>query len=358
MSPRSRLARPLSLLAVLATLYLPAAPAEASSFVTIRVDDPPGFGFNDPTPYSGDATNPAATLGEARLRALEAAAAIWANQLDSPVEIEIAARFESLGGSPNGAVLGRGGPEEVYRDFAGAPLPGTWYPSALANKLAGMDLDGGTAPDIVVFFNAEVDGDHVLGSSRFDYGLDSKPSPGDLSFLEVALHEIGHGLGFVSHLDMTTGEKLLGYDDIYMRWAERVGATPPDLPSMTDAQRLDALRSGSELRWVGPAVTAASGSLTAGVDPQGRVELYAPSTISPLSTLHHFATAVEPDELMEPFWRQTVDLCLTLALFEDLGWGPAPSCVTPQDPNPPGLIFEDGFESGDVSQWSNSAGGP
>lgn len=332
------------------------APGESAAFIHVVVEDPPGIGFNDPLPFDAVGGNNASSLGEARLRALEMAASVWAGQLQSPVTIEIAARWEPLGGSPSGARFGTGDREGVFKDFAGAPLAATWYPSALANKLAGDDLDGGTAPDARLVFNLDVDGDYALGSNRFYYGLDGAPPPGDVSFLHVALHQIAHALGFRSELDRTTGEKLLGLDDVFITQIERVGASPPDLPSMTAAERLAALQSGSELRWVGPAVTSSSGFLTAGADPGGRVELYAPPTVN-VATLHHFGTALAPDQLMEPFYGTETDLTLALAAFQDLGWGPAPQCVTPQDPTPPGLIFGDGFESGDLTLWSNSVGG-
>ncbi|MEM7483435.1 MAG: hypothetical protein AAF481_19915 [Acidobacteriota bacterium] len=300
---------------------------EGGTFVSIQIEDPPNHGFHDPAPYHDDSGGSAATLGAARLAALRAAVALWANQIDSPVEIEIAARFEPLGGDAFSGRLGLGGPESMYRDFTGAPQSSTWYPSALANKLAGMDLDGGTASEIQLVFNAEVDGPGVLGSSKFYYGVDGNPPPGDISFLHVALHEIGHGLGFTSVISRSTGAKLLGLDDIFLTWVERAGAVPPDLSSMTDSERLAALRAEGELRWTGPAVTAAAPELplAEGVDADGRVQLHAPQTIS-INSMVHFSSSVEPDELMEPFWRPALDLTLSRALLEDLGWGAAADC--------------------------------
>jgi hypothetical protein len=271
-----RLALPAALALALVSLLGTAPPARAAAYLVLQVDDAPGVGFDDPSPIAPAGGNPATTLGEARLRALEFAAGLWAERLDSPVPIEIAVRFEPLGGTPTFATLGLGGPADVYRDFAGAPQPAAWYPAALANRLAGVDLDGGTGPDLEVVFNLDVDGPEALGPGRFYYGLDGNPPAGDASFVQVALHEIAHGLGFTSQLNLATGAKLLGYDDVYMSWVERSGAVPPDLPSMTDAERLAALRSAPELRWVGTNLAAAAAALTAGADAQGRVELHAP----------------------------------------------------------------------------------
>lgn len=341
----------ISLLALAAAL-LGSTPARASAYLVLRVEDPPGFGFADPSPIAPAGGNPAATIGEARLQALRFAAGLWAQRLDSPVPIEIAVRFEPLGGSAVSATLGLGGPVDVYRDFAGTSQPATWYPAALANRLAGVDLDAGTAPDVEVIFNLDVDGPTALGSGRFYYGLDGHPPAGDVSFVQVALHEIAHGLGFVSQLNRSTGSKLFGYDDVYSSWVERVGAVPPDFPSMSDGERLAALSSGSELRWAGPNVAAAAGGLTAGVDAQGRVELHAPPQVV-LSTLHHFAPALDPDDVMEPFYSgEAWDLTLARALLADLGWGGPPGCLPNVACVEPGVLLSDDFSDGDLGGWT------
>ena len=76
---------------------------------------------------------------EQRLIAFEHAASIWSARLDSTVPIRIRAQFTALAAG----VLGSAGPVPCVRDFPNAPLPGTWYHVALANKLAGVDLISG-----------------------------------------------------------------------------------------------------------------------------------------------------------------------------------------------------------------------
>lgn len=224
--------------------------APAATVVLIN-QDAPGVGLNDRTPVTPVGGNPAATLGAARLAAMRFAASLWAQSLQSEVPIKIEVQFASLGGSNVETSLGQGGPAAVYRDFAGAPLAGTWYPSALANKLAGLDLSGGTSADIGLTFNSDVDQGKVLGGSTFYYGFDNHPATGQVSFLAVASHELGHGLGITSFVDETTGAKFFGYDDVLLRNLVVPGAVPPDLPSMTDGQRLAAFTSGS-LEWPTP----------------------------------------------------------------------------------------------------------
>lgn len=90
----------------------------------------PNVGFNDPTPAAPVGGNTGTTLGEQRLIAFQYAASIWSARLDSNVPIRIRAQFTSLGAG----VLGSAGPVSVVRDFPNAPLAGTWYHVALANK--------------------------------------------------------------------------------------------------------------------------------------------------------------------------------------------------------------------------------
>jgi hypothetical protein len=62
----------------------------------------------------------------------------------------------------------------------------------------------------------------------------------------------------------------------------------------------------------------------AGTDTSGRVYLYAPNPFSQGSSFSHFDTSLTPNALMEPFINDSlnaaVELDLTPALFEDLGW--------------------------------------
>ncbi len=328
-------------------------PAAAATYLVLQVEDAPGEGFYDPSPVTPAGGNPATSLGEARLAALQFAAGLWAERLDSPVPIRLAVRFEPLGGTASAATLGLGGPTAVYRDFENVPQPATWFSAALADLIAGEDLDGGAAPDLEVVFNLDVDGPVALGAGKFYYGFDGHPPVGDVSFVQVALHEIAHGLGFTSMLDLSTGAKLFGYDDVYMSWVERVGAVPPDLPSMTDGERLDALRSGPDLRWVGPRLAEAAAALTAGADAQGRLELYAPAQIT-TSTLRHFAAALTPDDVMEPFYAEGAwDLTLARALLADLGWGGPPGCVEPPGPEL-GIVFIDDALPAGATGWAEN----
>jgi hypothetical protein len=299
--------------------------AYASSLIELENGDGPGEGLNDSTLFEPEGGNPGITLGEARMRAVEFAASLWSSNLDSDVPIRVLVRFDPLGGTSSGALLGLGGSDSVFRDFAGAPRTGVWYPSALADALAGIDLDP-TAPDVELVINVDVDG-FALGTSRFYYGFDAHPSPGDVDLVQVVLHELSHGLGFNTVLDLSTGSKLFGFDDVFMLHLERHGATPPDLASMTDAERRAAFEAGSDLHWTGPSAVLVGSALTAGIDPSGHIQMYAPSPLEPGASVTHFSTALAPDNILEPFYlNTTVDFELVLGLFADLGWTTSAVC--------------------------------
>jgi hypothetical protein len=132
---------------------------------------------------------------EAR-NAFQFAVDIWAGELVSSVPIQIDANFTSLGSN----ILGSAGAVRVFANFDNVPLANTWYPSALANSLAGEDLDD-NSPDI----NANFSNDF-----NFYFGTDGNCPVGKFDFVTVVLHELGHGLGFFSSTEMTGNSGTFG----------------------------------------------------------------------------------------------------------------------------------------------------
>src|SRR5262249_41553325 len=200
--------------------------------------DGPGEGFNDPSPADPASTaggNSGPTLGAQRLIAFQFAANLWGSFLSSPVEIRIDANFDPLTCSAVMAVLGRAGASSVFRDFAGAPLVNTWYPKALADKFAGADLFPGVS-DISARFNSAI-GTTCPFPRVWYYGLDANAPGGQLDFVSVVLHELGHGMGFSSSVDLATGKKFMGLDDVFSRNLED-HSTGKIYPEMTDTERV------------------------------------------------------------------------------------------------------------------------
>jgi FG-GAP-like repeat len=297
-----------------------------TAVITVVNLDGLGEGFNDPSaPDLASTTggNNGATLGAQRFIAFQYAANIWAIRLLSPVEIRVDATFDPLTCGSTSATLGSAGARTAIRDFTGAPVANTWYPVALANSLAGMDLDPASS-DITARFNSSI-GTTCAFPLVWYYGLNADPPPGTLDFVSVVLHELGHGLGFATLVNLQSGAKALGFDDAFSLKLED-HSTGKLYPQMTNAERVIASQNSGNLHWVGANVVAASGTLTAGVHPTGHVQMYAPNPQQPGSSVSHFDTAVSPNELMEPFFAgANHNVALTLELFEDLGWATAPA---------------------------------
>jgi hypothetical protein len=166
--------------------------------MVILNNDPPGQGFNDPTPASPVGGNPGTTLGQQRMHVFRAAADRWQTMLDTDVDILVAARFAPISTddqpcTATQGILGFAGPARWVHSFAAAPKQGVWYPIALANKLAGRDL-APSVPDINVTFNVLVDNNTCLGNTKWYYGLDRNHG-NNIDLFVVVLHELGHGLG-------------------------------------------------------------------------------------------------------------------------------------------------------------------
>jgi MYXO-CTERM domain-containing protein len=199
MSPR----RIALLLAVLS------APAAFGAEVQIRNTNDAGKGFNDPTPTTPVGLNFGTTKGQQALIAFQFAASIWGATLKSAVPIVIDSAFltvqedSRLQCTTTSGVIGFARLASYSSDSA-YPVPGAAYPVALANALLGKDLTPGDA-HIVARFSASVGNQGCLDNQSWYYGLDARESPSQDDLVSVALHEFGHGLGFISFVDAPTG---------------------------------------------------------------------------------------------------------------------------------------------------------
>lgn len=229
--------------------------AWAAADITIVNGDPPGAGFNDPTPVAPVGGNTGATLGAQRLNAFQAAAAKWGATLDSGVPIRVLATWEALPCNDSAAVLGSAGALEVFSDFPGAPQPNAWFGKAETNKLIGFDVDPAT-PDIRARFNVNLGQPGCFAGSPFYLGLDNRHGA-DPDLVTVLLHEFAHGLGFQTYTDDETGEMLAGVPSIwdYFLLDTSIGKVWKD---MTDAERVASAVKSGKLVWNGGQVTSAA----------------------------------------------------------------------------------------------------
>lgn len=305
--------------ALLALVSLLALPSATAAVITIVSIDGAGEGLNDATPATPVGGNAGVTIGEQRMNVFRRAAEIWGARITSSVEIEVWARFDPLACDNNAATLGQARAFTFFRDFVGAPRPGTLYPVALGNRFAGLDLDPQN-PDIIATFNSSLGQSGCLPTAHWYYGLDKSPPANTYDLLVAVLHELGHGLGFTTLIDFNTGAKNFGFDDVYMLHLED-HSTGKLFPVMSNAERAAAMRNPGNLHWAGPVVVSQSGFLVSGRHPSGHVEIYAPAALVMGSSVSHYSNSLFPDELMEPFLVGQTEDRLATALLADLGWG-------------------------------------
>ena len=312
------LSRNIAFLAITALTACTVTSASAATLTIVNLD-PAGVGLNDPTPATPVGGNTGTTKGEQAQIVFNRAAEIWGGILDSPVEIRVGSSFAALSCTASSGTLGSAGPNTAHRDFANAPRSGTWYSQALANSLAGTDLSP-TSDDINMQFNGDLGTTGCLETLSWYMGLDSAAPANSISLLAVALHEQGHGLGFLSFVALSNGAEFNGLPDTYSHNLED-HSTGLLYPQMTDAQRVTASTDTGDLHWIGANVVGASGILSAGVDPNGHVEMYAPNPVQGGSSVSHFSNALTPNELMEPSYTgPELDPRLAVDLLVDTGW--------------------------------------
>jgi hypothetical protein len=260
--------------------------------------DDPNEGFFDPL------------LGAARRTAFEFALGIWSDLLVASYTgetITIDALMNPLGGNPTGAVLAGAGTTTIHRNFGGA-LSNTWYGAALANHLAGTDLNNAAEVSLVV--NSDVDKSTVLGTSDWYYGTDAQPGD-DIDFVSVVLHEVGHGLNFFDLIKPDGTYYAGNAPSIWERFLERGDET--DLVNLSTAGRAQALTS-NDLYWNGGNGIEGNAHL--------RPRIFAPTTYQAGSSVSHLDEAKHGSELMSPYYSgpDHEPSSLEQGMLLDMGW--------------------------------------
>ena len=209
---------------------------------------------------------------EIEMPAIQAALDAWSSDYTSAVPIHVEASFTRQG---FGGILASATPAKFFRGFKGAPDPDLWYPSAMANALAGKDLDPANA-EIIIHINSTM-------ANQFYIGTDGGCPTNQYDLESILLHEVGHGLGFLSNDSYDT---FFGYGSIDQ-------PTPFDAYSqLPDGRRLMDLPSPSvelgkalsdTLVWSGKNGVAANN----GIKPK----LYTPATYQQGSSVSHLDEA-------------------------------------------------------------------
>ena len=309
------------LVRLFASLVL-AAPSLAQANIVIVNNDSAGEGFNDATSVSAVGGNPATALGQQRLNVFQRAADILNNTFDIAVTVRVGSSFDPLTCSSGSAVLGQAGPAAFDYNFSTRTIT----PHALYNQQVGYDADTGTV-EINAQFNSSIDNnDNCLFNTNWYYGYEA-PSGNDNSLLSVVLHEILHGMGFLSTLqsDGNSGggwSTLEGFVEGFDPYTYKLkdASTGQMLTDQAAGTRSNVMRSGTNLVWSGTEANAESGNYSSGIN-SGEVQMYAPGSYKPGSSVSHFDTAMTPNELMEPQYTEFLDSAgLAEQLLVDIGW--------------------------------------
>lgn len=234
--------------------FLALTSLHAAATISIVNGDPAGIGFNDPTAVLPVGGNPGTTLGQQRLNAFQAAASKWGATITSVPAIRVFATWDALSCSATGAVLGSAGSTEVFRDFPGAPAASRWFGKAQTAALYGADPDPAT-PDIRARFNLNLGKTGCLTGIFFYLGLDNNHG-NNVDLVSVLLHEFGHGLGFQTFTDGSTGTPLLGFNSVWDDFLLDT-ETGKTWAGMTNAERAASATKVNKLVWTGTNVTSA-----------------------------------------------------------------------------------------------------
>jgi hypothetical protein len=295
---------------VVAGVFVCAAPLRAGLIFQNGFFDPPGTGFFD------------SSNGAAGQAALAAAENIWSNVLTSSYSgetIKVSAGFSSMGGSSTSAPLAGGSPNSFSSGFSSSNpkfQSNTLYAAALADHLHGSGFTSGA--QISITFNSDIGSPGILGGEPFYYGTDGNPG-GAFDFESIALHELDHGLGFISSFT-NTGATANANPYIYDRFLFRSSNAKFLTSESTDAARLADLTSG-DLFFKGTAANAANGG--------NPVKLYAPGAFSTGSSASHIDQSIF--DLMDPVYPAVdhTPSAADLGILSDLGWDtvPEPTCL-------------------------------
>ena len=252
---------------------------------------------------------------------IQAAVDVWSENFASTVPININVNW---GRSTSYSVLASASAKRNFANFTGAPDKTLYYPSALANALAGKDLDPNAAEmEITISSNAP-----------WYYGVDGNCPAKSYDLVSVILHEMAHGLGFISG---TYYDEFSGFGRVDQPTPFDAYAQLPDGRRLADMPS-PSLETGkamtTNLVWSGEIATKANN----GVKPK----LYTPTVYEAGSSIAHLDEATFSKSGTNAVMTPNLDSgeifhlpgSLLLAIFEDMRIKP-PAGVAAGTPQPP-----------------------
>ncbi|MEM1220013.1 MAG: T9SS type A sorting domain-containing protein [Bacteroidota bacterium] len=265
--------------------------------------------------------------------AMEYAGEIWGTYLQSEVTIKVNVFFTPVDLGFLGLAVPNG-----RKGFSGAPEPEFWYPTSLANSLAGIELNPGEADMDLLLPN--------VGVVDWYLGLDGNPGNAQYDFVSVFLHEIGHGLGILS---LANVEDELG--SFGMIGEEQFAPYNPSFPLpdqegipgiydtylvtgtgaviitdfMNNSADLEGIFTGNSVFFDGPTSRAANNGEA--------VRIYAPGSYSFGSSITHINENTYPSSSGNALMTPSIGLGevehdpgpIVLGMLSDIGWNPSGS---------------------------------
>ena len=244
--------------------------------------------------------------------AINAAVDVWAENFASQVPVKVQILWER---QANAGTLAAASPGKLHSNFKNIPDKDLWYASALADAIAGEDIEP-AIPEVTIRINS-------TNGSMLYLGTDGNCPSTKYDLESMILHEMGHGLGFLSNADYDT---LYGYGSIQQ-------PTPFDAyAQLSDGRRLMDLDSPSlalgtaltePLVWSGVNGVRANN----GIKPK----LYTPKVYEGGSSVSHLDETTFADSARDAVMSPNLKLGevfhlpgpLLIAMFEDLLAKPA-----------------------------------
>jgi hypothetical protein len=238
----------------------------------------------------------------------EKAAATWSTAFSSDVPINVSIRWAALATN----VLGSAGTTANFRNFVGANRLNTFYPIALAEKMAHTNLNG-TNADIVATFNSDFKDWYI--------GTDGVPTGSQIDLYSVVLHELGHGLGFIGQVSVEEGKAGYGYPGIFDQYLINEGKV-----SLMDTTKFKNPSTALYSQITSSAISLSSPSVSK--NNGGPAKLYTPFTYKVGSSIYHVDQDIypvgSPNALMTPqIARGEVTRSIgpiVSSAFNDFGW--------------------------------------
>lgn len=246
------------------------------------------------------------------IKAMEKAVSILETILPSDTRLTIQTTWTKL---EENDVLG----QSVITGFAkgediNAFKPNAYYPASLAEKIAGIDLNGDADGDLQLTINSSI---------NWYLGVDGKTPTNRYDLVTVALHEIIHGLGFYDSMSSDETLGSYGFRDTPMIYDTFI-------EDQSNRKLIDTLRFENPSAGLHTAITGGNlffdGPLTRNYTAGARVMVYAPSTWDAGSSVSHLDEdlTLQINALMTPFIDRGEAIHdpgnLTLSILGDLGW--------------------------------------